>query len=200
IFTSADGRALVQAAAHGFKSDEWRALELPIGEGLIGRCADTRQPILVDDVRQDRRSARRDVDEREGIRSMLCVPMMRDERLLGVISAFSTRPATFAAHHQRVLERFGEQAAIAIHNAQLFEDSVRRARETQALLGAGRAVSASLDIEETIRVILSEARAVLGVQSCGLVAVDPATDEIGLVASLDLPDAFMPRVRLRVGE
>src|SRR5438552_6376053 len=198
--TSADGRGLVQAAAHGFKSGEWRALELPVGEGIIGRCAETRQPILVDDVRQDRRSARRDVDAREGIRSMLCVPMMRGERLLGVISAFSTRADTFAAHHQRVLERFGEQAAIAIHNAQLFEDSVRRARETRALLGAGRAVTASLDVDQTIRVILTEARSVLGVESCGLLVLDPVTGELGLVASLDLPDAFMPRVRLRVGE
>ena len=198
--TNATGRGLVQAAAHGFKSDEWRALALPVGEGIIGRCAETRQPILVDDIRRDPRSARRDVDAREGIRSMLCVPMMRGERLLGVISAFSTRPAAFAAHHQRVLERFGEQAAIAIHNAQLFEDSERNARETRALLGAGRAVTASLDVGETIRVILTEARAVLGVESCGLLALDPATGELGLVASLDLPDAFMPRVRLRVGE
>jgi signal transduction histidine kinase/putative methionine-R-sulfoxide reductase with GAF domain len=197
---SADGRELVQAAAHGFKSDEWRALQLPVGEGIIGRCAETREPMLVDDVRQDSRSARRDVDDREGIRSMLCVPMMRGDRMLGVIAAFSTRPATFAAHHQRVLERFGEQAAIAIHNAQLFEDSVRRAREIRALLGAGRAVTASLDVDETIRVILTEARSVLGVESCGLLAVDPSTGELGLVASLDLPSAFMPRVRLRVGE
>jgi two-component system, NtrC family, sensor kinase len=195
----ADGRRLVQAAAHGFRTDEWRALELPVGEGIIGRCAEVRQPILVDDVRYYPSSARRDVDEREGIRSMLCVPMMRGDLLLGVISAFSTRPATFAAHHQRVLERFGEQAAIALHNAQLFEDSVARGRETKALLGAGRAVSASLDIAQTIRVIMEEARGVLGVASCGLLTIDPADNQLALVASLDLPAEFTRRVRLPLG-
>ena len=195
----ADGRRLVQAAAHGFKTDEWRALELPVGEGIIGRCAEVRQPILVDDVRYYPSSARRDVDEREGIRSMLCVPMMRGDLLLGVISAFSTRPATFAAHHQRVLERFGEQAAIALHNAQLFEDSVARGRETKALLGAGRAVTASLDISQTIRVILQEAKGVLGVASCGLLTIDPADGQLALVASLDLPAEFTRRVRLPLG-
>jgi two-component system, NtrC family, sensor kinase len=195
----AEGRRLVQAAAHGFKTDEWRALELPVGEGIIGRCAEVRQPILVDDVRYYPSSARRDVDEREGIRSMLCVPMMRGERLLGVISAFSTRPATFAAHHQRVLERFGEQAAIALHNAHLFEDSVRRARETRALLGAGRAVTASLDVAQTIRVIMEEARGVLGVASCGVLTIDPADGTLTLAASLDLPPEFTRRVRLPIG-
>ena len=196
----ADGQRLIQAAAHGVKSDAWRALELAVGEGIIGRCAETRQPILIDDVRRDPRSARRDVDERAGIRSMLCVPMLRDDRLLGVIAAFSARAATFAAHHQRVLERFGEQAGLALHNAQLFEDSVRRARETKALLGAGRAVSASLAVDATIRVILEEARGVLGVASCGLLVVEPGTEEMRLLASLDLPTAFTPRVRVRIGE
>jgi two-component system NtrC family sensor kinase len=127
---------LVHAAAHGFKTPEWRALELPVGEGIIGRCAESRQPILVDDIRRDPRSARRDVDEREGIRSMLCVPMMLGERLLGVISAFSTRADAFMPHHQRVLEAFGEQAAIAIHNAHLHGELEARVQERTRQLDA----------------------------------------------------------------
>jgi len=125
----AERGVLVHAAAHGFKTAEWRALELPVGEGIIGRCAESCHAILVDDIRRDPRSARRDVDEREGIRSMLCVPMMLGERLLGVISAFSTRPAAFMPHHQRVLEAFGEQAAIAIHNAHLHGELEARVQE-----------------------------------------------------------------------
>src|SRR5207249_8765890 len=99
------------------------------------------------------------------IRSMLCVPLRVGGTLLGVISAFSTRQAAFSAHHQRVLEAFAEQAGIAIQNAQLFEESVHRTREMRALLEAGRAVTASLDLERTIHVIMEQARAVLGVSS-----------------------------------
>src|SRR5204863_327871 len=58
---------LVHAAAHGFKSEEWRGLALPVGEGIIGQCAQTGVAIRVDDVRTDPRSARRDVAEGEGI-------------------------------------------------------------------------------------------------------------------------------------
>ncbi|PYN06842.1 MAG: hypothetical protein DME02_14300 [Candidatus Rokuibacteriota bacterium] len=190
---------LVHAAAHGYKSSEWRTLALPVGEGLMGRCAETGQPIRVDDVRRDPRSARRDVDEREAIRSMLCVPLRVGGTLLGVISAFSTRPAAFSAHHQRVLEAFAEQAGIAIHNAQLFEQSVRGARETRALLEAGRAVTASLDLERTVHVIMEQARTVLGVYSCGIMM----RDEHGFlssVASLDLPEEVVSSVRVREGE
>jgi two-component system, NtrC family, sensor kinase len=195
------GRArLVQAAAHGFKSDEWRALTLPVGEGIIGRCAESGVAIRVDDVRTDSRSARRDVDEQEGIRSMLCVPLRVAGALLGVISAFSTRPAAFSAHHQRVLEAFAEQAGIAVQNAKLFEESLKRTRETRALFEAGRTVTASLDPERTVRVIMEQARAVLGVASCGIMTLDPVTQQLTLVASLDLPEDVIREVVVPSGE
>ena len=195
-----DGRSLVQAAAYGFKTEGWRALSMPVGDGIMGRCAEGAAPIRVDDVRVDPRSARRDVDEEEGIRAMLCVPLKVAGTLLGVISAFSTRPAAFTAHDQQLLEAFAEQAGIAIHNAQLFEESVRRAGETRALLEAGRAVTASLDVAETIRVILAQARTVLGVHSCGLMTREVDSGDFVSVASLDLPDAMVTRIRVREGE
>jgi len=191
---------LVHAAAHGFRSEEWRALSMPVGEGIMGRAAETGSAIRVDDVRTDPRSARRDVDEREGIRSMLCVPLKVGGEVIGVISAFSTRPGSFMGHHQRVLEAFAEQAGIAIHNARLFEESVRRARETRALLEAGRAVTASLDVSRTIRVIMDAARSVLGADSCGLSTIEPGTDELTSVASLDLPPEMLSRIRVPIGE
>jgi two-component system, NtrC family, sensor kinase len=191
---------LVHAAAHGFKSAEWRALTLPVGEGIIGRCAQIGVAIRVDDVRTDPRSARRDVDEREGIRSMLCVPLRVAGALLGVISAFSTRPAAFSSHHQRVLEAFAEQAGIAVQNARLFEESLKRTRETRALFEAGRTVTASLDADRTVRVIMEQARAVLGVASCGIMTLDPVSRQLTLVASLDLPEGVIQGVRIPEGE
>jgi signal transduction histidine kinase len=151
-------------------------------------------------VRVDPRSARRDVDDAEGIRSMLCVPLRGAGALLGVISAVSTRPAAFSAHHQRVLEAFAEQAGIAVQNAQLFEESLRRTRETRALFEAGRAVTASLDPQRTIRVIMEQARTVLGVASCGIMILEPETRELRVLASLDLPDTLASQVRVAEGE
>ena len=59
--------------------------------GIIGRCAETGMAIRVSDIRTDPRSARRDVDEQEGIRAMLCVPLKDarrdDRRHLGLLHA-----------------------------------------------------------------------------------------------------------------
>src|SRR5438128_271746 len=89
------GTSLTHAAAHGYRTDEWRALAVPVGDGIIGACAQSGAAVRVDDIRTDPRSARRDIDEREDIRSMLCVPLRVGGAIIGVISAFSTRPAAF---------------------------------------------------------------------------------------------------------
>ena len=194
------GTRLIQAASHGVSSADWRELAVSVGEGIIGHCAASGQPVRVHDVRIDPMSARRDVDEREGIRSLLCVPLRGGGSLLGVISVFSPRAAAFTAHDQRVLEAFAEQAGVAIHNARLFEESLRRAGETRALVEAARAVTAALDVERTIRVILEQGRRVLKVDSCGLLTLDPVTRELTMVASLDLPPETISRIRLREGQ
>jgi two-component system NtrC family sensor kinase len=98
--------------------------------------------------------------------------------------------------HQRNLRL----KVINIQNARLFEESQRRARETRALLEAGRVVSQSLDVDETIRVILQQAREVLGCRCCGILTLDEATGELTSVASLDLDPESLGRIRLRMGE
>ncbi len=196
----ADKTWVTHVAAHGFRTVEWRSLSLAVGEGIIGRVAMTGIPIRTDDIRSDPHSARRDVDEREGIRSMLAVPLRVGEEIIGVISAFSTAVGAFAAPHETLLEAFADQAGIAIQNARLFEERVRWARQMQALNEAGRAVNRSLDPNETIRVILEQAREVLGAASCGLMALDPEKGELFSVGSLDLAREVLGQIRIRVGE
>jgi two-component system, NtrC family, sensor kinase len=194
-----DGTAIEHVATHGLQTPEWRALCVPLGEGIIGGAAAAGKAIRSDDLRSDPSSVQRPVDEREGICSMLSVPLRGAGEIIGVISACSTVPGFFSERHETLLESFADQAGVAIQNARLFEESQRRARQTQALLEAGRAVSQSLELSETIRLILTQAREVLGVQSCGLFTLDREAEELALVASLDL-DPAQGRVRIQVGE
>jgi len=197
---SPDRTLIEHAAAHGFRTPEWRNLSVRVGEGLIGLAVSTGRAVRSDDLREDPRSARRDLDEKEGIRSMLSVPLRVAGQIIGVLSAFSSQARAFGDRQQSVLESFADQAGIAIQNARLFEETQRRARETQALLRAGHAVNQSLDVSETVRLILHQAREVLEVQSCGLFTLDAATGELTATASLDLPTEDLQAIRLRVGE
>src|SRR2546422_11562297 len=66
-----EGAHIGHVAAHGVGREAGRTLSIPVGEGIIGRAAPSGPAIRVDDDCTDTRSARRRVDEREGIRSVV---------------------------------------------------------------------------------------------------------------------------------
>ncbi len=197
---NAEGNVVEHVAAHGSRTAEWRTLSTKVGAGIIGRAAASGTPFRVEDMRGDPRTSDAVIDEREGIRAMLSVPLRTGAAVIGVISAYSREPGYFSSREETLLEAFAEQAGIAIQNARFFEESQRRARETEALLAAGRAVSQSLELGETIRVILHQAREVLGVQSGSIFTLDEATGELTSVASLDEGPARVGQIRVRVGQ
>jgi two-component system NtrC family sensor kinase len=61
-------------------------------------------------------------------------------------------------------------------------------------------VTASLDVQRTVRVIMEQARRVLGAHSCGIMTRDPDTGQLVSIASLDLPPTMVSRIRIREGE
>jgi signal transduction histidine kinase len=97
-------------------------LTLPAGAGLVGAVAAQRAPLVVDDVRDDDRVVRRDVIEREGFVSFLGLPLLREEKLLGVLSVLTRTRHRFSDDEVSLLTSLAQQAAIALENARLYQD------------------------------------------------------------------------------
>jgi signal transduction histidine kinase/putative methionine-R-sulfoxide reductase with GAF domain len=187
----------------------------PIGGTLLAGLAADGASRRVDDVAAvEVPEASRRALGRAGYRSVLMVPLAAPGAVRGAVVLAAHRPGAFGQPDLEVVEELSRPLAAAVEHARLrdesrrrteelaslAEENLRRARETRALLEAGRAVTASLDVGETIRVIMEEARSVLGVESCGLMTLDAASGELVSVASLDLPPEMVSRIRLRVGE
>ena len=97
-------------------------LTLPAGAGLVGAVAARRAPLVVDDVRGDDRVVRRAALERDGIVSFLGLPLLREERLLGVLCVATRIPHHFNDDEVSLLGSLAQQAAIALENARLYQD------------------------------------------------------------------------------
>ena len=95
---------------------------LKIGEGLNGYVVKTGRPIIVDDVKNDRRIKYPTIVKKENVCSALCVPIKFKGKVLGVISAYSKTPRHFSEEEMRLLTAFASQVAIAIKEAQDYED------------------------------------------------------------------------------
>jgi signal transduction histidine kinase len=96
-------------------------LRFKIGEGIAGIVALGRKPFVVDDVSQTTLWTPR-VDHQSGFttRSMLAVPMLVKDRLVGVLEAINKEEGAFSPSDVAALESLAMQAAIAIENARLF--------------------------------------------------------------------------------
>jgi signal transduction histidine kinase len=95
---------------------------LPAGAGLVGAVAAQRAPLAVDDVRDDERVVRRAHMEREGFVSFLGLPLVREEKLLGVLCVLTRARHHFTDDEVTLLASLAQQASIALENARLYQD------------------------------------------------------------------------------
>jgi diguanylate cyclase (GGDEF)-like protein len=98
-----------------------RGARIKLGEGIAGRVASTREPLLVNGVIDPARG-QRDPAVHPPPTSSLCVPLIHRDVLLGVLNINAAEGRTYNEHQLRALSLFGEQAAAAIANARLYEE------------------------------------------------------------------------------
>lgn len=101
---------------------------VPLNRGITGHAAASRKPIRLDDVRLDPRYV--ECDSCERVHSELVVPLLLQERLIGVLDLESMQLAAFTAEQERMLVALASFIAIALENSRLYQE----ARENQLRL------------------------------------------------------------------
>lgn len=96
-------------------------LRLPLHQGVTGAAAGERRAMRVDDVQADPRYIK--CEPGLNARSELVIPLLLQDRLIGVLDLESTEPGAFSADDERMLSTLGSYIAIALENARLFSDA-----------------------------------------------------------------------------
>ena len=91
----------------------------------------TGEPAQIRDIMTDAsyQSRLREIVLRLGYRSLMAVPLMRDDRLLGGLVVYRKAPGEFDASVIDLLKTFATQSALAIQNARLFREIEEKSRE-----------------------------------------------------------------------
>jgi signal transduction histidine kinase len=125
----------VVQAHSGTVSDAVTSLSFRPGVGLGGRIVATGLPIMVGDYPAEYAdSPFHDVVQEAGLRSWLGVPLQARETVMGVLYVISRTPQQFRDDDQRLLSALGDQAAIAIENARLYEQVRQHTEELETLV------------------------------------------------------------------
>ncbi len=109
----------------------------------------------------------------EGVIADMVVPIVIDGRTEGLLYVNHRSPRVFTARHEAILRRLADQAAIAIRNARLFEETERRRKTAESLIAVGRLISQSLDPDLVGQRIADSVRRLLGAETSVLYRVEP---------------------------
>jgi len=92
---------------------------------LVGRTILERRPVLIPDVEADTEYRFWEAVRPFGFRALLGIPLMRDDKLIGVLAVSRREPRPFNEQEIRLAQTFADQAAIAIENVRLFTETKR---------------------------------------------------------------------------
>lgn len=133
----------------GHPEEVVRNLRIKVGEGIVGRAAQTRRSVLVNDVRKEPAY----IQSLPDIRSELALPLIVKNRVIGVMDLEAPWPDFFTEQHRNLLELLAGRMAMAVENARLYRRSVRQARTLQLLSEISRELSSVLVLKDLLRKI-----------------------------------------------
>ncbi len=134
--------------------------DLEISQTVVHRAIDSRQPVLTDNAQEDERFALNESVVGYQLRSIMCAPLLAHGRVVGAAYVDNRLQAgVFREDELALMEMFSTQAAMAIENARLFQETdhalARRVEELTLFQRIDRQLNQSLDLFDVLRSALA---------------------------------------------
>jgi len=186
---------------HGPTGDE--TLVYPRGTGVIGLAVGRRQPVVTPNLLADpqivfTREMRARL-EQAPYRAVLAIPLIAQEEVFGALSVCLSEGRVFGGDDIRLAQAFADQAAVALQNARLYDEALRRRREAEEIARVGRFLTETLDVSAVAERVVGGALELLGAQSCTIRLVQPDGSLLCLASGGIARDDFEPGFRTPPG-
>ncbi len=184
------------------KGVEKRRLEIKLGEGIAGWVAQHGQPVISNQAREDARFCP-ELEERIGfpISSLICVPLLRRDKVRGVVTALNKAPGKkFDEEDLKVFSSLADQIAIALDNSDLFAKLKKKRLETETLLEVEKSLSSTLNLNQLLEIILNSLHKVVKYDAAAIFLVHKDKQEIEHIKTRGFDPALEPDLRLKIGE
>jgi len=152
----------------GHREEVVRSMVIALGEGIVGAAAQSREPVLVEDVRADPRY----LVALDAVQSELAVPMMAHGKLVGVIDLQSTRVRAFHDQDRRIMRLIASRVGGSIENASLYRRVNHQNRTFRTLAQLSQEFSSILDLDELLGKIAASVRTLINYDAFSILLVD----------------------------
>jgi GAF domain-containing protein len=184
---------------HGQRLDPFR---LPLDSGLAGWIVQNQQPFCCDDTVAEIENLPIRVNRTGGqpTRSYLGMPIVRRERIIGVLSVQSYQVAAYGDADVQLLTMLAAQAAVAIENASLFRETQQELIEAAVLSEVSQGISSKLTREDLLPYLAQSLARILDASGCFIVIRNPRTGELQLAATFGPHKAAYERLKRGRGD
>ncbi|HEX5530414.1 MAG TPA: PAS domain S-box protein, partial [Methylomirabilota bacterium] len=171
-------RTMVCVAAAGpADAAKWVGCHLPAGAGIAWLAVNARRLVASEGALTDGPALDRDAEPftEEAGQSVIAVPLMGQDRVLGALMVGGDPDRVYSGEEQHLLAVFGDQAALALRNAQLFTETERGRHIAERLAAVARSVPQSLTFTELGRQIADGMVGLLEAHAAAVYRLDPET-------------------------
>ena len=192
---------LVLRAASSMARGVVGKVRMKVGEGVTGWVAETRERVALDsNAFRDSRFKLVPELQQDGFHSLLSVPLIGREDLLGVINVRTDKAHKYTASQIELLESIAGQVAGAIENSAQFQLMQRRASQLTTLSEISRTISSSLYLEEILQFIVAVTAESMNLSICSVMLLDDEKKELIIKATTSQSRAYIKKPNLRLGE
>jgi serine phosphatase RsbU (regulator of sigma subunit)/putative methionine-R-sulfoxide reductase with GAF domain len=167
---------------------------IPLGEGLVGSCAATRNEIYAPDVARSKDY--RPVEGLSAARSEVCLPLLINDQLLGVLEILSDELDAFHDNDVMVLHILADSISLAIENAELFDDIFEKTWISTVMLQVAEAAQAYDNLNDLFEAIVRILPLLVGVEKCAIYMPGKDTSEFYLNAHYGFQKSMEPKLAM----
>ena len=129
-----NGKDLTLKTAHGMKNDEREKMVKRMGEGIVGKVAELKQPVFVEDISTDHRFQNFKARNHYRTPSFICAPLMIKDKLIGVINIADKESGhRFTKDEMQLLDFATTQIALNYYRLQLYQKFKKIIKEKRSL-------------------------------------------------------------------
>jgi len=156
-------KSLVAITAIGVEAEEIKNDPLEIGNGILGSIAETKVGEIINNVNNDPRAITIKGTDTNVDEHLMAAPILTQDTLNGLLAVWRVGSKSgFSQNEFEFLESLAQQAAIAVENARLFQETKRRSEELASLNEIITAASQTLEVDSILEIVMKKVLEITG--------------------------------------
>jgi len=184
-------RSFVLGAAHGV-SLEYLSREVIDTEATMAMIQ-SGFPVYSTHLDQDPFLPFREAANREGIKSVLTLPIVFQSKLIGIMRLLTRTERNFTSEEISFAMALAEQVGIAIAHGRMFKEMEAQLDFLREIQGLSTLVNSTLDLDLILRTMVERVAITMGAKGCTLRLLNPATNKLELAAAFGVSGAYLQR-------